>query len=203
MCEKFNIISSVVILSLSLVHLNLVEGGDDWDGMLCFSGNQASAKFCKSCVTVYNNYSLLKRDCFDSLSPKEQQDCKTGTNVECIECSTPFCNVGHPKHRCYVCDSETDEKCFDDELDQWSNQCLLNSNELDDFYCYTKWDKKTGGIQRGCVTNTTEYSSCLHDKTGCKLCLSTQGNGICNIGEFPKNRRKCIRCNKTSRMRAL
>lgn len=38
----------------------------------------------------------------------------------------------------------------------------------------------------------------MHDKTGCKLCLSTQGNGICNAGEFPKNRRKCIRCNSTS-----
>lgn len=59
MCEKFNIISLVVTLSLSLVYLNLVEGGDDWDGMLCFSGNQASAKFCKSCVTVYNNCKLI------------------------------------------------------------------------------------------------------------------------------------------------
>lgn len=48
------------------------------------------------------------------------------------------------------------------------------------------------------MTNTTEYSACLHDKTACKLCIANQGDGICNAGEFPRSRRKCIRCNSTA-----
>lgn len=55
MCGNPKVFGILVALCLSFVYFNPVECGDDWDGMLCFAGQQASAKFCKSCVTVYSN----------------------------------------------------------------------------------------------------------------------------------------------------
>lgn len=53
-------------------------------------------------------------------------------------------------------------------------------------------DETTGGNQRGCVTTSSTYSECLHNAGACELCIAG-GTNDCSA-EYPKNRRKCVRC---------
>lgn len=88
---------------------------------------------------LFTKVTIIKRDCFESLNPTEHQQCETANDVQCDRCSTPFCNLGHPKHKCKVCNSESDDKCLNDASSLEMVQCLYDSNGLDDFYCYVKW----------------------------------------------------------------
>lgn len=83
--------------------------------------------------------SILKRDCYDSLSSNEVQDCESSAEIKCHHCTEAFCNKGHPKHKCVECDSKTDANCMTNATKFAVDQCIYDSNELDDFYCYTKY----------------------------------------------------------------
>lgn len=56
----------------------------------------------------------------------------------------------------------------------------------------------TGDNERGCVSTTSSYSNCMHNKETCKLCVAGDTNA-CNGNEFPENRRKCIQCDTLTR----
>lgn len=81
---------------------------------------------------------IVKRDCYESLSRTERAACESG-ETKCDRCSTTECNLGHPKHKCKTCDSKSDSKCLNDAPSVKMDQCLYDSNGLDDFYCYVKW----------------------------------------------------------------
>lgn len=56
----------------------------------------------------------------------------------------------------------------------------------------------TGDNERGCVSTTSSYSNCIHNKETCELCIASDKNG-CNVNEFPEDRRKCINCDTLTR----
>lgn len=83
--------------------------------------------------------SIVKRDCYDSLAPSEVQACELGTNIKCHHCNETLCNEGHPKHKCIKCDSNSDANCMTNATQFDLEQCIYDSNDLDDFYCFTKY----------------------------------------------------------------
>lgn len=50
----------VCVLVLALIILNSMPTiAEDWDGIVCYAGNKANPKTCKSCVTVYTDCNFI------------------------------------------------------------------------------------------------------------------------------------------------
>lgn len=82
---------------------------------------------------------MLKRDCYESLSPMEVQACEMSADIKCHHCNETLCNEGHPKHKCIECDSKSDANCMTNATTLNTEQCIYDSNGLDDFYCFTRY----------------------------------------------------------------
>lgn len=45
---------------ITLIILNSMPAmAEDWDGIVCYAGNKAKPKTCKSCVTVYTDRNFI------------------------------------------------------------------------------------------------------------------------------------------------
>lgn len=82
---------------------------------------------------------MLKRDCYESLSPNEVQACETSDYIKCHHCNETLCNEGHPNHKCIKCDSKSDTNCMTNATQFQIEQCIHDSNGLDDFYCFISY----------------------------------------------------------------
>lgn len=52
------VLMTLVVIKL-FVFNSMPVMAEDWDGILCYAGYEASPKTCKSCVTVYNDCNFI------------------------------------------------------------------------------------------------------------------------------------------------
>ncbi|XP_058466328.1 major surface-labeled trophozoite antigen 417-like [Malaya genurostris] len=144
---------------------------------------------CQTCVAVYSkSTTILRRSCFTSLTPAEQQQCQAGTDLLCSSCTTNRCNREiHPTGRlaCYSCQGDS---CFSHDSIKLEYCPIYQQDDS----CFVQLGDSGQLVRLGCKSSlsSAEVASCSAGSAVCKTC-ATSG---CNEPARHLLSSSCIQC---------
>ena len=126
---------------------------------------------------------ITRRGCVTDLTKEDALDCSNGEF--CKKCKANLCNDRQEIVACFVCRSDEDPECVDQQSSHSSMKvCPLYTDSCRKFVVPT-----TRITERGC-SGETENVACSPTTINCKEC---QGK-LCNDGIIPGDRQRCHRC---------